>query len=530
MRTYILQNEDGQITGTHSISAGLDYPGVGPEHAWLKDSGRAEYMSATDEQALRGFRACTEKEGIIPALETAHAIWATIELAKTLPKEQNIVMVRSSSLASGFWARWADARSFLRRLCRDGETRTCRRFPKSSPNGPSDSTGVRSSSFGPFGAVADFGFRFSQTWILEPMGRPTPLALLLPRSRSNALLYTPVVAIVRLLLFLFRFSLRSVSCERITGYIIAHAADGSFATIPKPAPRSICSQIDHQPSSSRPLARKRTYHLVVVNGTPGCEVGGLTTLTSRTIENFGAFGLATGTETVGVAVMGTLILREKVGERVREDFVLGFGRARGVRPARGLAMSDDGGGGRTGLVVDEGFERERVGEEGGVEEGDLVGVGGMSWIGGQLRAARERTVRNSLVESSFASPIAFNAMRSAPSSSLEGGLRRAAEERLVSATLFEKNNQTGGGCSPGLRVALGLGTILGFSTTLTTVVGLLASNDGGMMLTSIALVMCFERLERRASIWFAGMGAAEMKGRRKGNRTRLACIVLTGVG
>lgn len=94
MRTYILQTDDGQITGTHSISAGLDYPGVGPEHAWLKDSGRAEYMSATDEQALRGFRACTEKEGIIPALETAHAIWATIELAKTLPKEQNIVMVR----------------------------------------------------------------------------------------------------------------------------------------------------------------------------------------------------------------------------------------------------------------------------------------------------------------------------------------------------------------------------------------------------------------------------------------------------
>lgn len=96
VKTYILQTADGQIMGTHSISAGLDYPGVGPEHAWLKDSGRAEYMSATDEEALRGFRMCTEMEGIIPALETAHAIWATVALARSLPKEQNIVMVRPS--------------------------------------------------------------------------------------------------------------------------------------------------------------------------------------------------------------------------------------------------------------------------------------------------------------------------------------------------------------------------------------------------------------------------------------------------
>ena len=100
VKTYILQNADGQIMGTHSISAGLDYPGVGPEHAWLKDSGRAEYMSATDEEALRGFRMCTEMEGIIPALETAHAIWSTVQLAASLPKEQNIVMVRLSSLTS----------------------------------------------------------------------------------------------------------------------------------------------------------------------------------------------------------------------------------------------------------------------------------------------------------------------------------------------------------------------------------------------------------------------------------------------
>lgn len=66
VRTYILQDKAGQIVETHSISAGLDYPGVGPEHAWLKDSGRAEYVSATDEEALRGFRMLTQREGIIP--------------------------------------------------------------------------------------------------------------------------------------------------------------------------------------------------------------------------------------------------------------------------------------------------------------------------------------------------------------------------------------------------------------------------------------------------------------------------------
>jgi hypothetical protein len=66
VRTYVLQSKTGQIIETHSISAGLDYPGVGPEHAWLKDSGRAEYVVATDEEALRGFRILTQREGIIP--------------------------------------------------------------------------------------------------------------------------------------------------------------------------------------------------------------------------------------------------------------------------------------------------------------------------------------------------------------------------------------------------------------------------------------------------------------------------------
>jgi tryptophan synthase len=93
VRTYILQSEAGQIIETHSVSAGLDYPGVGPEHAWLKDSGRAEYVAATDEEALRGFRMLTQLEGIIPALESSHAIWEGVRLASTLPAESDIVIV-----------------------------------------------------------------------------------------------------------------------------------------------------------------------------------------------------------------------------------------------------------------------------------------------------------------------------------------------------------------------------------------------------------------------------------------------------
>jgi tryptophan synthase beta subunit len=99
VRTYILQSSAGQIIETHSISAGLDYPGVGPEHAWLKDSGRAEYVVATDEEALRGFRMLTQLEGIIPALESSHAIWEGVRLAKTLGKDKDIVIV-SPSFAS----------------------------------------------------------------------------------------------------------------------------------------------------------------------------------------------------------------------------------------------------------------------------------------------------------------------------------------------------------------------------------------------------------------------------------------------
>jgi tryptophan synthase beta chain len=91
-RTYLLQDDDGQILEGHSISAGLDYPGVGPEHAWLRDSGRVTYVPATDREALDAFELCTRIEGIIPALEPAHALAEVIKLAPTMGKEEIIVM------------------------------------------------------------------------------------------------------------------------------------------------------------------------------------------------------------------------------------------------------------------------------------------------------------------------------------------------------------------------------------------------------------------------------------------------------
>jgi tryptophan synthase beta chain len=86
-RTYLMQDENGQIMETHSISAGLDYPGVGPEHAWLKDSGRAEYVTADDKEALEAFHALTRTEGIMPALESAHAVAYAMKLAPQLDKD-----------------------------------------------------------------------------------------------------------------------------------------------------------------------------------------------------------------------------------------------------------------------------------------------------------------------------------------------------------------------------------------------------------------------------------------------------------
>jgi tryptophan synthase beta chain len=90
--SYLLQNDDGQVAIAHSISAGLDYPGVGPEHAYYRDTGRFEFVSITDEEALEGFQALTRLEGIMPALESAHAIAHAMRLAKTLPRSRSIVV------------------------------------------------------------------------------------------------------------------------------------------------------------------------------------------------------------------------------------------------------------------------------------------------------------------------------------------------------------------------------------------------------------------------------------------------------
>jgi tryptophan synthase beta chain len=90
--SYLLQNTDGQITETHSISAGLDYPGIGPEHAWLHDSGRVNYVSVTDEEALAAFQKLARTEGILPALEPSHALAHVMKAAPTLPKDHLMVM------------------------------------------------------------------------------------------------------------------------------------------------------------------------------------------------------------------------------------------------------------------------------------------------------------------------------------------------------------------------------------------------------------------------------------------------------
>lgn len=91
-RTYLLQDANGQIIETHSVSAGLDYPGVGPEHAWLKDTSRAQYVSVTDDEAIAAFHQCCRIEGIIPALESAHALAYAAKFAATLPKDKTILV------------------------------------------------------------------------------------------------------------------------------------------------------------------------------------------------------------------------------------------------------------------------------------------------------------------------------------------------------------------------------------------------------------------------------------------------------
>ena len=91
-RTYLMEDENGQIMETHSISAGLDYPGVGPEHAWLKDTGRAQYSAATDSEALEAFHLLTRLEGIIPALESSHAVAHAMQIAPTMAEDKIIVV------------------------------------------------------------------------------------------------------------------------------------------------------------------------------------------------------------------------------------------------------------------------------------------------------------------------------------------------------------------------------------------------------------------------------------------------------
>ena len=91
-RTYLMEDDAGQIIGTHSVSAGLDYPGVGPEHAWLKDAGRAEYVAINDDEAMNAFRTLTQVEGIMPALESSHAVAHAMKMAATMDKDQILVV------------------------------------------------------------------------------------------------------------------------------------------------------------------------------------------------------------------------------------------------------------------------------------------------------------------------------------------------------------------------------------------------------------------------------------------------------
>jgi hypothetical protein len=122
-RTYLLQDANGQITATHSVSAGLDYPGVGPEHAWLKDSGRAEYVTVTDNEALAAFHDCCRIEGIIPALESCHALAHAARLAVTLPRDR-LLLVNLSGRGDKDMNTVAE-RAGLRFHCRPDAIRRC---------------------------------------------------------------------------------------------------------------------------------------------------------------------------------------------------------------------------------------------------------------------------------------------------------------------------------------------------------------------------------------------------------------------
>ena len=124
--SYVLQSDDGQITTAHSISAGLDYPGVGPEHAYYRDAGRFEFVSVTDEEALEGFQALARLEGIMPALESAHAIAHAVRLAKQLPRSKTIVVGLSGRGDK-------DVQVVAKALDGDGD-RGAPRVPRGAPN------------------------------------------------------------------------------------------------------------------------------------------------------------------------------------------------------------------------------------------------------------------------------------------------------------------------------------------------------------------------------------------------------------
>ena len=108
-KTYLLQDRDGQIAHAHSISAGLDYPGVGPEHAWLHAIGRAEYVSITDKEALEAFQLCTKMEGIIPALESSHALAQAARMAPQLPRERILFTVDFIPIETIHWRDMPDS-------------------------------------------------------------------------------------------------------------------------------------------------------------------------------------------------------------------------------------------------------------------------------------------------------------------------------------------------------------------------------------------------------------------------------------
>jgi tryptophan synthase beta chain len=125
-RTYLLQDENGQITETHSVSAGLDYPGVGPEHAYLKDIGRAEYVGITDDEAIKAFHVLCRTEGIIPALESSHALAHAMKIAPTMRSDQSLLVNLSGrgDKDIGTVADLSGAQFFCRPSCRGESVKT----------------------------------------------------------------------------------------------------------------------------------------------------------------------------------------------------------------------------------------------------------------------------------------------------------------------------------------------------------------------------------------------------------------------